>query len=55
MEYEVEIDGEKGCRYRLIWTDIWRKGIAEFSHGSATHMALFRYSERSELEVVPVA
>ena len=55
VEYEVEIDGEKGCRYRLIWTDIWRKGIAEFSHGSATHMAPFRYRERSELEVVPVA
>jgi hypothetical protein len=55
VEYEVEIDGEKGRQYRLKWTDIWRKDTAEFRHGGATHMAPFRCRERSELEVVPVA
>jgi hypothetical protein len=54
VEYEVEIDGEKGSQYRLKWTDIWRKGMAEFRYGGATHMAPFKYRERSELEVVPV-
>ena len=54
VEYEVELDGEKGLRYRLQWTDIWRNGTAEFLHGGVTHQTPFRYRERSELAVLPV-
>jgi hypothetical protein len=54
VEYEVEIVGENICRSQLKWTDIWRKGVAEFMHSGITRVAPFRYRERSELEVVPV-
>ncbi|HEV3201233.1 MAG TPA: hypothetical protein VGZ73_25200 [Bryobacteraceae bacterium] len=55
VEYEVELDGEKCSPYRLCWTDIWRKGTAEFRRGGTTRIVPFRYRDRSELAVVEAA
>jgi len=54
MEYQIELSGDIRSQYRLVWTDIWRKGIVEFTHERTTHLAPFRFRERTELEVVPV-
>lgn len=54
VEYEVEIDGQKGSQYQLQWTDVWRSGTVEFRLGGETCLTPFRYRDRSELEVWPL-
>ena len=52
VNYEVELNGEKHNRYKLIWTDIWCKGIVEFRKDNITQTLPFKYLEKAELEVV---
>lgn len=54
IEYEIELKGEASSEYRLVWTDIWRKGTAEFEHEHTTYLVPFRYKQRAELDVVPL-
>lgn len=54
IEYEVALNGEKSTRYKLNWTDVWRRGVAEYREGGATHLVPFRFREWAELEVLPV-
>ena len=54
MEYEIELDGEKHNRYKLIWSDIWLKGNSEVTQGSMKAEYPFEFRERSELTVVAV-
>ncbi|MFC1825536.1 hypothetical protein ACFL9T_22725 [Thermodesulfobacteriota bacterium] len=54
IEYEVELNGEKSDRYELIWTDVWRKGVAEVQHGGQTRILPFQFRERAELHVTPL-
>ena len=53
IEYEVALNGEKSTRYKLNWTDVWRKGVAEYREGGETHLVPFRFREWAELEVLP--
>lgn len=53
MEYEIDLNGETNTCYRLIWTDIWRKGFAEFQIGNATQTFPFRFREWTKLDVSP--
>ena len=52
--YEIELNGETSSQFKLIWTDVWRKGTAQFTHNGETHFAPFRFKEQTELEVVPL-
>lgn len=54
MEYEIELDGEKHNRYKLVWSDIWLIGDTEVIHGSMKAKYPFEFKERSELTVVAV-
>ena len=54
MEYEVTLDGDKHTQYKLIWMDVWLKGIAEIQDGNLNHQQLFQFRDRAELKVVPV-
>ncbi len=54
MEYEVTLDGDKHTQYKLIWMDVWLKGIAEIQDGNINHQQLFQFRDRAELKVVPV-
>lgn len=54
MEYEIELNGKTSNRFKLVWTDIWRKGTAQFSYKGMTNFAPFRFKEHTELEVVPL-
>jgi hypothetical protein len=54
IEYEVALNGEKSTRYKLNWTDVWRRGVAEYRDGGVTHVVPFRFREWAELEVLPV-
>lgn len=54
IEYEIELNGEKSNRYKLIWIDTWRKGSVELreeSIESQTHFIPFEIREKSELHV----
>jgi hypothetical protein len=54
LEYEVALNGETSTRYRLIWTDVWRKGVAEFQIGYRTQVLPFRFREWTKLDVHPI-
>jgi hypothetical protein len=54
IEYEVELSGQTCTRYKLVWTDVWRKGFAEFHQGGTTQILPFRFREWAELAVLPV-
>jgi hypothetical protein len=54
LEYEVALNGETSTRYRLIWTDMWRKGVAEFQIGYRTQVLPFRFREWTKLDVYPI-
>jgi len=54
VEYEIELKGDSSREYRLVWTDVWRFGLAEVQTGRAKHALPFRYREKTELEVIPV-
>jgi hypothetical protein len=54
IEYEVALNGEQSTRYQLNWKDVWRKGVAEYREGGATHLVPFRFREWAELEVLPI-
>ena len=54
LEYEVALSGETSAHYRLTWTDVWRKGIAEFYVGSTSRTLPFRFRESTKLEVYPI-
>jgi hypothetical protein len=54
LEYEVALSGEITTRYRLTWTDVWRKGVAEFRMDSTTQALPFRFREWTKLEVYPL-
>ena len=54
LEYEVALNGEKSTRYKLTWTDVWRKGVAEFPQGNTIQRLPFRFREWAELEVFPI-
>ena len=54
LEYEVELNGEASTHYKLTWTDVWRKGIAEFRIGNTTQALPFRFREWTKLEVHPL-
>jgi hypothetical protein len=54
LEYEVALNGETSTRYRLSWTDTWRKGIAEIPIGNETKVIPFRFRESTKLEVTPI-
>ena len=53
IEYEIELSGEKNNLYRLIWTDVWRKGYVKLQD-EAFEKLPFRFRERAELEVLPI-
>lgn len=52
IEYEVELNGDKSNKYKLVWIDIWQKGIVEFQNNTLTAIP-FQFRERSELTVAP--
>jgi hypothetical protein len=54
VEYEVELSGDRSDRYKLIWTDVWRKGTVQFQQGGTTQVSPFRFRERAELEVISI-
>lgn len=54
LEYEVALSGEISTRYKLTWTDVWRKGVAEFRIGNTTQTLPFRFREWTRLEVHPL-
>lgn len=54
IEYEVELNGEKSNRYKLVWIDTWRKGSVELREESAenrTYFLPFEIREKTELHV----
>lgn len=54
IEYEIELNGEKSNRYKLIWIDTWRKGSVELREKSTeiqTYFIPFEIREKSELHV----
>jgi hypothetical protein len=54
-EDSVELSGgRKGRKYKLIWVDLWHKGVAEVSQGGMTWMLPFRFLEETKLEVIPL-
>ena len=55
MEYEIELKGDSSSDYKLVWTDFWRAGLADVQKGASSHALPFRYREKTELEVIPVA
>lgn len=54
LEYEVALSGETNTRYRLTWTDVWRKGMAEFQIGKDNQVLPFRFREWTKLDVFPL-
>ena len=54
LEYEVALSGEISTRYKLTWTDVWRKGVAEFRIGNTARTLPFRFREWTKLEVHPL-
>jgi hypothetical protein len=52
--YEIDLSGDKSNQYRLIWTDVWRKGLVEIQNGNETAVLPFRFRERTELEVIAI-
>lgn len=54
MEYEVALSGQQSSRYRLVWIDVWRKGVAELRQHNETLAIPFRLRERTELKVAPI-
>lgn len=58
ISYEIELSGAQATKYQLAWTDVWRQGSAAIAAGAnpATPQAVpFRFRERAELEVLPIA
>ena len=58
VEYRIELDGNAGVRYRLSWTDVWLRGVAEFRTGKwrrRTVLIPFRFRDRTELQVQPLS
>jgi hypothetical protein len=52
--YEIDLSGDRSNQYRLIWTDVWRKGLVQLQNGNETTVLPFRFRERTELEVVSI-
>jgi hypothetical protein len=48
-EYEITLNGEKHNKYKLIWVDIWLKGVAEVQNVNQP----FEFRDRTELKVEP--
>ncbi|WP_163665686.1 hypothetical protein [Adonisia turfae] len=38
IEYDVSLDGKVSEHYRLVWIDLWRKGVAEVTSNNCTVM-----------------
>jgi hypothetical protein len=53
IEYEVNLNGEKNNRYKLVWVDTLLVGVTEVHQGQITHLLPFQFREGTELEVVP--
>jgi hypothetical protein len=53
MEYEINLNGEKNNRYKLIWVDTLLVGVIEIHQDHITHLLPFQFREGTELEVVP--
>ena len=53
VEYEVQLNGEKHNRYKLIWTDIWRTGAVDIKTRIMNCSLPFELRMQAELEVVP--
>ena len=54
IEYEIELNGEKSNRYKLIWIDTWRKGSVELREKSTeiqTYFIPFEFVKKGELHV----
>ncbi len=52
--YEIRLNGETSSQFKLVWTDVWRKGTAQFTYKGVTRFAPFRFKEQTELEVIPL-
>jgi hypothetical protein len=52
-EYEIILDGEKHNQYKLIWVDVWLKGLAEIQDNNNNYIQPFQFRDRTELKVVP--
>jgi hypothetical protein len=54
IEYEIALNGEVSTHYRLIWRDVWRRGVAEVREGRKVNVYPFQFREWAELEVLPI-
>jgi hypothetical protein len=55
MEYEITLDGERHTQYKLVWMDVWLKGMAKIQDSNGTHQQPFQFRDRTELKVVPTS
>ena len=55
LEYEVELDGNQGSSFTLLWIDSFCKGTIEFSHTDRVDRVPFRFRTQTDLQVTPNA
>lgn len=54
IEYDVTLSGDRSQSYKLIWSDLMRRGIVEIHKDGVATPVPFRCRERTELDVIPI-
>ena len=53
-QQEIYLHGGQDIKYRIVWTDTILEGVAEYALSGKVQRLPFQFTEKTELEVLPV-